>query len=639
MRQLLRLLIALTVVSALLAPALGASASASTDVQRGSKHWSAGAYIVSLKDGVSVDDVADQQVNARGATVSQRYHAALNGFAANLSESAVNDLAADERVESVMPDFEVHASAQTTPTGIQRIQAPTSPLAQIDGVDQRVAVDVAVLDTGSGPHVDLNIAGGYNCTSSNTSAYNDDNGHGTHVAGTIGAIDNGSGVVGVAPGARIWSIKVLNAQGSGSGSQILCGIDWVKQHASTIEVANMSLGGATTMQDDHNCGNTNGDSVHKAICGVVAAGVTFAVAAGNDGKDAAGFFPAQYDEVITVSALDDTDGKAGGLGAGNSFGADDTLASFSNFGADVDVIAPGVSIYSTYLNNGYGSMSGTSMATPHVTGAAALYKAGHASATPAQVRSALISTGSTTTWSGDKDGFKEPLIDVSTFAAGSGGGATHDASVNSASVAASVTRGATATVSATIGNNGSATETIAVSFKETPGGATQSTSVSVAAGASSNVSFSWSTTSSTALGTHTFTVTATVASDSNSANNSGTASTNVQVVSGGTATTMSVSNITLARTNLSSGYRLTAKVYVKSNGVIVSGGKVTVKFTYPNGTTTSMTATTNSAGYASFLRNVTSKGTYKVEVTSITKSGTTYNAGGNVVTSKSLTIS
>ena len=165
----------------------------------GTKHWAAGAYIVALNDGVSVDDVANQRVTSRGGYVSQRYHAALNGFAANLSEAEVNDLAADSRVESIMPDFAVHASTQTTPTGIQRIQALTSPLAQIDGVDQRVDVDVAVLDTGSGPHSDLNIAGGYNCTSTNTSAYNDNHGHGTHVAGTIGAIDNGSGVVGVAP--------------------------------------------------------------------------------------------------------------------------------------------------------------------------------------------------------------------------------------------------------------------------------------------------------------------------------------------------------------------------------------------------------------------------------------------------------
>jgi subtilisin len=636
MRQLLRLLAALTVVSALLAPTLGASASANAP---GTKHWAAGAYIVALNDGVSVDDVANQRVTSRGGYVSQRYHAALTGFAADLSEAEVNDLAADSRVESIMPDFAVHASTQTTPTGIQRIQALTSPLAQIDGVDLRVDVDVAVLDTGSGPHSDLNIAGGYNCTSTNTSAYNDNHGHGTHVAGTIGALDNGSGVVGVAPGARIWSIKVLDANGNGTGSQILCGIDWVKQHASTIEVANMSLGGSTTMQDDHNCGNTNGDSIHKAICGAVAAGVTFAVAAGNDGKDSAGYFPAQYDEVITVSALDDTDGKAGGLGQSNNYGADDTLASFSNYGADVDVIAPGVSIYSTYLNNGYGSMSGTSMATPHVTGAVALYKAGHPTATPAQIRAALLSTGSNAGWSGDKDSSKEPLIDVSTFAAsGTGGGATHDAAVSGVSATASVTQGAAATVSATVSNNGSATETITVNFSEAPGGATQSKSVSIGAGASSAVSFSWATTTGTTLGAHTFTVSAVVASDSNAANNSGTASTTVNAATS-TGSGMSVSNMTLTKTNVTGGYKLTSTVYVKLNGATVAGAKVTVKFTYPNGSTVTLSATTNTSGYATFARTTTLKGLYRVDVTGVSKTGQTYNPAGNVISSKSLTVS
>ena len=152
MRHVLRLLIALSVVSALLAPALAASASANSSTERGSRHWNAGAYIVTLKDGVSVDEVAEQRVTSRGGTVSQRYHAALNGFAADMSEAEVNDLANDERVESVMPDFEVHASTQTTPTGIARIQATSSPLAQIDSVDQRVDIAVAVIDTGSGPH-------------------------------------------------------------------------------------------------------------------------------------------------------------------------------------------------------------------------------------------------------------------------------------------------------------------------------------------------------------------------------------------------------------------------------------------------------------------------------------------------------
>ena len=157
--------------------------------------------------------------------------------------------------------------------------------------------------------------------------------------------------------------------------------------------------------------------MHKAICNSVAAGVTYVVAAGNSAVDASTFTPAAYDEVITVSALADFDGKPGGLGAATCRSdVDDTFASFSNYGADVDIIAPGVCIYSTWLLGGYNTISGTSMAAPHVAGAAALWKSTHPSATPAQVKAALLSAG-TTNWnnSDDPDGIKEPLLNVSTF--------------------------------------------------------------------------------------------------------------------------------------------------------------------------------------------------------------------------------
>src|SRR5439155_22905611 len=124
-------------------------------------------------------------------------------------------------------------------------------------------------------------------------------------------LDHGFGVVGVAPGARIWGIKVLNDKGSGSASSIVCGIDWVTARAGLIDVANMSLN--APIADDGNCGRTNGDPVHLAICNSVAAGVTYAVGAGNNSADAADFALANFDEVIAVSALADCDGKSGGL--------------------------------------------------------------------------------------------------------------------------------------------------------------------------------------------------------------------------------------------------------------------------------------------------------------------------------------
>src|SRR5438477_2031782 len=210
----------------------------------------------------------------------------------------------------------------------------------------------------------------------------DDNGHGTHVAGTIGAKNNGAGVVGVAPGTKLYAVKVVNAQGSGTDAQVICGIDWVTANAATlgIKVANMSLGGPGA--DDGNCGNTNADALHRAICNSVAAGVTYVVAAGNSSEDFSADVPASYNEVLTVTAMADYDGLSGGAGtpscADGYFDQDDSAASFSNFTTDGSadaahtIAAPGVCVLSTWPGNKYQTISGTSMASPHVTGVVAL---------------------------------------------------------------------------------------------------------------------------------------------------------------------------------------------------------------------------------------------------------------------------
>jgi subtilisin len=236
---------------------------------------------------------------------------------------------------------------------------------------------VAVIDTGIGPHDDLNIAGGTNCSTGSKSNFSDGNGHGTHVAGTIGAKDNTWGVVGVAPGVPIYAVRVLNNAGSGSWSSVVCGIDWVTGNAErlNIKVANLSLGGGGT--DDGFCGNKNNDALHKAICRSVAAGVTYVVAAGNDNANLAGFVPAAYNEVLAVTAVADFDGAPGGKGTPTCrSGVDETPADFSNFAAKDDaghtIAAPGVCINSTWKGGGYNSISGTSMASPHVAGTAAL---------------------------------------------------------------------------------------------------------------------------------------------------------------------------------------------------------------------------------------------------------------------------
>ena len=223
------------------------------------------------------------------------------------------------------------------------------------------------MDTGVAAHPDLNVKGGVNCSTTNRSAWQDQNGHGTHVAGTVAAIDNTIGAVGVAPGARVWAVRILNADGYGLLSWYVCGLDWIlAQRDPTdtsrplIEAVNMSV--AKSGRDDLNCGVTNNDVLHKAICRLYKGGITVVAAAANDSTSAAAFVPAAYDEVITVSALADADGKSGGLGGNRcyswgTYDVDDTFADFSNYGSDVDVIAPGKCIWSTIPGPSYGYSS------------------------------------------------------------------------------------------------------------------------------------------------------------------------------------------------------------------------------------------------------------------------------------------
>jgi subtilisin len=234
---------------------------------------------------------------------------------------------------------------------------------------------VAIIDTGIDlDHPDLNVLGGKNCQSG--SSYDDGNGHGTHVAGTVAAKDDSNGVVGMAPGAPLYAVRVLNNSGSGSWSAIICGIDWVTQNAASkgIKVANMSLGGSGS---DGSC---NSEALHLAICNSVNKGVTYVVAAGNSNKNLSGFVPAAYNEVLTVTAMADFNGQPGGGAAATCRSdVDETPADFSNFtrvdnSTDVShtIAAPGVCIRSTWKGGGYKTISGTSMASPHVAGTAAL---------------------------------------------------------------------------------------------------------------------------------------------------------------------------------------------------------------------------------------------------------------------------
>lgn len=401
-------------------------------------------YIVVLHEGSGPpEDVAAELAQKAGGKVGFVYENALAGFSIELPPQALNGIQNDPRVKYIETDDPVQIFAQSNPTGIQRTFALGNASLDIDGVDDwRVDVDVAVIDTGVDfQHPDLSVVTDIsaNCTyligggppwarsaKCVGGEGDDDHYHGTHVAGTIGALDNGDGVVGVAPGARLISVKVLDSSGSGYESNIVAGIDWVTARSNVIDVANMSLGGAGHSQSEQD-----------AIQAAVEAGVVFVVAAGNDDDNAANYSPAGFPNVITVSALADFDGVPGGSGSPTCrTDQDDTLADFSNWGSAVEIAAPGVCILSTYPveQGSYGTISGTSMASPHVAGAAALLASTGTYAKNAtgvqDITEQILNTGNSE-WTGDsKDGVKEPLLDVSTFVptlipgGGDGGGNT-----------------------------------------------------------------------------------------------------------------------------------------------------------------------------------------------------------------------
>jgi subtilisin family serine protease len=351
-------------------------------------------YIVVYRDSVSdPQQKTDQLERDAGFSSDYKYSRAPKGFAARLAGNQLDRVRKDPAVQFVSPDRQVHALSQTLPTGIDRIDGDQSSTLSGNG-SGGVGTAVAIIDTGSGPHSDLNLAGGKNCSTG--TSYKDGNGHGTHVAGTVAAKDDGGGVVGVAPGASLYSIRVLNNSGSGTWSSVICGIDWVTANATTknIKVANMSLGGGGS--DDGSCGNSNSDALHKAICKSTAAGVTYVVAAGNSNTDFAGQVPAAYNEVLTVTALADFNGRPGGGAAASCRSdVDDTAADFSNYAVGSNdqnhtIAAPGVCIRSTWKGGGYNTISGTSMASPHVAGMAALCIAsGKCTGTPADIMATL----------------------------------------------------------------------------------------------------------------------------------------------------------------------------------------------------------------------------------------------------------
>jgi subtilisin len=335
-------------------------------------------YVVTLADGASVDAVVRE---AHLPAPKLAYDAALTGFAADLNGPQLDRLLADPAVTAVEPDLEVSATGmqalaagETAPPGIRRAGGATTALAHAPATTA-----VAVIDSGIDlASAELDAVSGTNCVKPGTPAQ-DDYGHGTNVAGIIAARNTGNGVVGVAPGTRVYAVKVLNNRGTGTLSQFLCGIDWVAANAAALNIrtANMSIGGVGL--SDGACGAISRDSEHKAICAATAAGVTFVVSAGNSGIDFKATVPAAYPEVLTATAITDTDGLPGAKGPASCARKelDDRTGTYSNYAVTAaaaahTIAAPGTCVLSVGLGGKTSTYTGTSQAAPHVAGAVAL---------------------------------------------------------------------------------------------------------------------------------------------------------------------------------------------------------------------------------------------------------------------------
>ena len=329
-------------------------------------------YIVVLDDSgdseVDSDAAAEELTREHGGKVEQVYRAALKGFSAEMSEKEAVALSHNPRVKFIEEDGEVFANAtQTGATwGIDRIDQRDRPT---DGNYVYNAtgngVNAYIIDTGirvTHSEFGARATAAYDAIGDGQNG-NDCNGHGTHVAGTVGGT-----TYGVAKNVRLYAVRVLNCQGSGSNSGVIAGVDWVRTNHVKPAVANMSLGGSAS------------SALDSAVNNAVAAGVTFAVAAGNENQDACNVSPARAANAITVGATTSSDARS----------------SFSNYGSCVDIFAPGSSITSAWYtsNTATNTISGTSMASPHVAGVAALYLQGNTTASPSTVTNAITSTAS-----------------------------------------------------------------------------------------------------------------------------------------------------------------------------------------------------------------------------------------------------
>ncbi|MER7895496.1 S8 family peptidase [Streptomyces sp. NPDC096046] len=348
-----------------------------------------GSYLVTLKEGTGARSAAGKSLAEQyGVEISHTYGTVLNGYAVRADERRAGRLAADPRVASVVQDTRVRLDGtQRNPPswGLDRVDRPKLPLDRSYTWPGRAGagVTVYVIDTGvRTTHRDFAGRAGHGWDFvGNDRVASDANGHGTHVAGTVAGT-----VHGVAKKARVVSVRVLDAAGGGTTARVIAGIDWVTRHAKKPAVANLSLGGPRN------------DRLDAAVRASIASGVTYTVAAGNDGRPAALYSPGGIEQAVTVGATD----------------RGDTKPAFSNDGPALDLFAPGVAITSASAasDTARAVSSGTSMASPHAAGVAALYLADHRQATPAQVGRALTTAAATGKVSGRGIGSPDKLLRV-----------------------------------------------------------------------------------------------------------------------------------------------------------------------------------------------------------------------------------